>query len=69
MIKCTVKVDAKQFLWLLNRALNTLEPADWPQWAEDLAGGSPVPWNGNGGVSQGVLPTDSLEVVVYREET
>ena len=28
--------DARQMLYLLNRALNTLEPKYWPEWANDL---------------------------------
>lgn len=34
-----VQIDAKgarEALFLLNRALNTLEPRDWPEWAQPL---------------------------------
>lgn len=30
------RVEADKLLWLLNRAVNTLEPKDWPTWLDGV---------------------------------
>lgn len=33
-----VRVPPKSLYQMLSRALNTLEPQDWPEWCRDLCG-------------------------------
>lgn len=47
-----VQASAKELLYLLARALNTLEPKDTPKWALDL--------------SDGLLATDEVTITVKR---
>lgn len=30
------RAEADKLLWLLNRAVNTLEPKDWPTWLDGV---------------------------------
>lgn len=48
----TVEVDAAQLVYLLNRALNTLDPQKIPPWALTL--------------TDNILPTDKTKVVITR---
>jgi hypothetical protein len=48
-----VEVKAEDFLKLLNRALNTMEPAHQPEWATPI--------------TDHIRPTDKVEILLTRE--
>lgn len=57
-----VEVKSDEFIKLLNRALNTMEPKDWPVWVNDILGGHIE----NGKLVEGMRPTDRCVVVIER---
>jgi hypothetical protein len=68
--KTIVKVNTPELLALLNRALNTMEPKDWPAWVNDITGGHVVPVPDRSSyptVAEGVRETDECEFVFYRD--
>ena len=57
-----VVVPAVELRKMLDRALNTMYPEHWPEWASDIMGGHVV----NGKVEDGILPTDSCMFMFTR---
>lgn len=57
-----VEVKSDEFIKLLNRALNTMEPKDWPAWANDILGGHIEA----GQLVEGMRATDRCVVVIER---
>ena len=53
-VTSTLKPPASEVLWMLQRALNTMEPARIPKWALDL--------------SDELRTTDEVEIKITREK-
>ena len=62
-VKATVEIHSGELIKLLNRALNTMEPKDWPTWVGDILGGHVE----NGQLVEGIRPTDRTKLVFERE--